>query len=76
MNNVNLSIPLLTNNSHAKVWNFLDAMDIGRSQKTINLSEKTDLDEINKKYFSNVNLMNQEVKTDTIKSIPDISCPC
>ena len=37
---------------------------------TFIISEKTDSDEI-KEDFSNVDLLNQEVKTDTIKSLID-----
>ena len=50
-----------------------NAMGIARSRYAIDVSEKTNLNIINK-HLSGVNLLNQEAKTDTIKSIPDISC--
>ena len=47
---------------------------IGRSRKAVKISEKIDLDDMNK-HFTNVNILKQNVKTDTINSISTISCP-
>ena len=49
-------------------------MGIGRSRKATTLGDRTDLNEINK-HFANVILLNQNIKTNTIKSIPSISGP-